>query len=411
MCWRAKFPKLSPKNWPFNVELLPPTTCLVGGAVRDALLNRQKEYLDLDFVLPEGSIKTAKIVADRYKAGFVVLDKERQIARVVFEGGTLDFARQEGDNLETDLRRRDFTVNAIAYNPHCDELIDPLGGLTDLEQRRLKMVSPINLEDDPLRLLRAYRQAAQLNFTIEETTRATIRTLAPLLGKVAAERVQTELGYLLVIPQGSIWLSAAIEDGLLQPWLKNAQKYSLEQLTKVDSSAKLMANTWSKSLSNSLSWYSLAKLATLVSSVPEEAESELLGLKYSRSEIKTVTTTLKYLPQLQKLTDFMSLKEQYFLFLNVGNIFPILAVLSIARGVDFDLITPLINRYFNPKDIVAHPQSLVRGNQLMEHLQIPPSDKIGKLLTEIQLARIEGKISTYEDALKLAAQLNLEMDK
>ncbi|HBW90708.1 MAG TPA: [cytidine(C)-cytidine(C)-adenosine (A)]-adding enzyme, partial [Cyanobacteria bacterium UBA11149] len=86
----------------------------VGGAVRDSLLSRRSDYLDLDFVLPVDAIKIARSLANRYKAGFVVLDKERQIARVVFEAATVDFAQQEGESIETDLYRRDFTINAIA---------------------------------------------------------------------------------------------------------------------------------------------------------------------------------------------------------------------------------------------------------------------------------------------------------
>jgi tRNA nucleotidyltransferase (CCA-adding enzyme) len=110
-------------NWPFSLELLPQPAYLVGGAVRDAMLERHSEYLDLDFVLLD-AVKTARAIARSYQAGFVLLDHQRQIARVVFPHATVDFAQQEG-SLETDLNRRDFTINAIAYNPHNGEIIDP----------------------------------------------------------------------------------------------------------------------------------------------------------------------------------------------------------------------------------------------------------------------------------------------
>ena len=71
---------LSPNILPFDLDWLPPTAYLVGGMVRDALLNRPREYLDLDFVLPNLVIKTAKTIANKYKAGFVVLDEQRNIA-------------------------------------------------------------------------------------------------------------------------------------------------------------------------------------------------------------------------------------------------------------------------------------------------------------------------------------------
>ncbi len=72
------------------------------------------------------------------------------------------------------------------------------------------------MEDDPLRLMRGYRQAAQLGFSIESETQSTIRALASHLEKVAAERIRVELGYMLANPQGTPWLIKAVEDGLLK---------------------------------------------------------------------------------------------------------------------------------------------------------------------------------------------------
>jgi tRNA nucleotidyltransferase (CCA-adding enzyme) len=358
-------------------------------------------------------VETARKIARHYQAGFVVLDAERRIARVVFPEGTADFAQIEGENLEADLRRRDYTVNAIAYNPHTAQFLDPLGGLEDLQRGVLRMVSPANLEDDPLRLLRAYRQASQSNFTIDPTTRSTIRTLAPLLGKVAAERVQTELGYLLGSSPGSQWLAAAWEDGLLPFWFESATAEDLRQVGKVDQAAQILGETWLKlgkelktpvGSQSTLAWQSLAKLATLVSSVPEEAESQLEQLKYSRAEIGAVTTTVRHLPQLWEAAS-MTLREQYFFFVDVGEVFPCLVVLALAVGVEMETVAPLIERYLNPNDPVAYPTPLVTGKDLMRSLSLSPSPRIGKLLTEIQIAHIEGKISTPEDALKFAAKL------
>jgi tRNA nucleotidyltransferase (CCA-adding enzyme) len=405
---------LSPQTWPFTLEWLSPQACLVGGAVRDALLGRRSEYLDLDFVLPTDAVQTAKNLAKHYKAGFVVLDCDRQIARVVFKDATVDLALQEGYSLETDLHRRDFTINAIAYNPHTGEFIDPLQGIADCRVGIIRMVSRSNLEDDPLRLLRAYRQAAQLGFRIEPTTQSTICELASLLGKVAAERVQVELGYLLKSPQGSVWLQAAWEDNLLQAWFPDATAQGIAQVAAIDHSAVVVAETWPEIEvklrasvgGKSASLLTLAKLANLVPAVPESAEEQLLRLKYSRAEIRTVVTAIKHLPQLlSHATSPMSLREQYFFFQDVGTVFPALAVLAVASGIAVDAIGPVIDRHINPDAQVAHPTLLVNGNDLMKALNLPASPQVGKLLTEIQIARIEGKISSREDALKFAAQL------
>ncbi|MBE9227311.1 CCA tRNA nucleotidyltransferase [Phormidium sp. LEGE 05292] len=412
-----EFSALSPENWPFDLKLLPESAYMVGGAVRDALLGRKRDYLDLDFVIPEKAVKVARKIATHYKAGFVLLDPQRQIARVVFPHATADFAQQEGDSLETDLRRRDFTMNAIAYHPHTNQIIDPLQGYTDLKQNLIRMVSPANLQDDPLRLFRAYRQAAQLGFTIQPETRSVIKEIAPLIGTVAAERVRVELGYLLNSHSGIPWLTAAWEDGLINIWLSHATEKSFRQLVAINSAATTLVKIWpqleielSQAIRDTIKtpWLSLAKLACLVINDPILAELELQKLSYSRAEIKAVTTILKLLSQLhlkQELPNKMSLREQYFLFREAGKAFPIVAVSAVATGISIEAISPLINRYLNPNDRVAHPIPLISGNDLMRELNLNPSPKLGELLTEIQIAHIEGKIASVAEAIALASQL------
>ncbi len=404
---------INPENWPFSLELLPEPAYLVGGAVRDALLGRQREYLDLDFVLPQAAVATASQIAYHYDAGFVVLDAERQIARVVFPHATVDFAQQEGEKIAIDLHRRDFTVNAIAYNPRTQELIDPLNGCADLELGMMRMVSEFNLQDDPLRLLRGYRQAAQLGFTIESATRASIIQLAHLLGSVAAERVRVEVGYLLNSSQGTPWLIAAAEDGVLATWLPQIKSENLTLFAAIDNAVATLEQNWPNlpqilagTLENTIktSWLAIAKLATLLSPSPQIAETELSELKYSRAEIRAASAIHKFLPQMRSLST-NSIRDQYFFFREIGQIFPSLAVVAVANSVSIEAIAPLINRYFNPQDPVAHPISLLSGNDLMQVLNLPPSRKIGELLTEIQVACAEGKILTKEAALKFAAQL------
>jgi tRNA nucleotidyltransferase (CCA-adding enzyme) len=392
---------LAALDFPFEFNKLPASTYLVGGSVRDALLQRFKVPIDLDFVLPTNVIQTAQNIAHRYQAGFVILDEVREIARVVFKQGTLDFALQVGESIVTDLHRRDFTINAIAYNLHSQSLVDPHGGLVDLKQGILRMVDPVNLEDDPLRLLRAYRQAAQLKFTVETETRKAIRDRSLLLKNIAAERVQAELNYLFTAPQGNQWLAAATEDGLLQVWLPSVNQAKIDQLETVEKAVETCLNLGLKQPEFLL----IAKLATIVASKATTTETELTQLKYSRTQIKAVTKTVQYLPQLQTMTEIMSLREQYFWFLAIKDIFPLLIARAIATGVSQPLITPLIQRYLDPTDPVAHPQPLVTGTDLIRELNLNPSPLIGKLLTEIQLAHIEAKISTPKQALEFANSL------
>lgn len=404
-------PTLSPENYPFDLALMPQPAYLVGGAVRDAILGKKRDYLDLDFILPIDAVKTAKHIAAHYQAGFVLLDAQRQIARVVFPNATVDIAQQEGD-IETDLRRRDFTVNALAYNPHTQNIIDPLQGYEDISKRVLRMVSPKNLEDDPLRLMRGYRQAAQLGFDIDNVTQATIIKLAPHLTKVAPERVRTELGYMLGNSAGTVWIVKAIEDGLLKPFFKNMSQEGCATLLKVDKIAAELSETWhqvgvelNRYVRDTIktTWLGIVKLACMVDSKPEIAEIELTELTYSRAEIKAVTTALKLFPQLHNLQ--MPLREQYFFFQEAGFVFPATCILALAHDNLVGGIAPLIARYLNPDDPVAHPTLLLSGKELIIALNLPASPLVGNLLTEIAVAQVEGRVSTQEEAIEYARQM------
>ncbi|MEL6930726.1 MAG: CCA tRNA nucleotidyltransferase [Cyanobacteria bacterium J06600_6] len=395
---------LAQSDFPCDLAQLPDDAHLVGGSVRDALLGRHKIPLDLDFVLPEKAIATAKYFANTYGGGFVILDADREIARVVFEQGTLDLARQEGVDLETDLHRRDFTINAIAYNLRSQQLVDPLNGLQDIEQGVLRMVAPENLEDDPLRLLRAYRQAAQLDFTIETATQTAIRERANLLQNVAAERVQAELNYVLTAPKGNQWLMAAIEDNLLSYYLPCSHRIDLQKLTAIAEGIEFCSLNGINDLCElpQSEIIILTKLSALVSIQPDLAEVELTNLKYARTQIRAVTKAVKHLSTLQQMIQPMNLREQYFWFLEVQDILPIIIARAIALELPREMIEPLIERYLDPQDPVAYPQNLVTGNDLIEQLNLKPSRVIGELLTAVQVAQIESKVATFEQAIDFA---------
>ncbi|MGL5131857.1 MAG: CCA tRNA nucleotidyltransferase [Planktothrix sp.] len=404
----------SPARWPFELSQLPQPAYLVGGAVRDGLVGRTVTDLDLDFVLLQDAVQTARTLAKYYGAGFVLLDAERQIARVVFKNITVDFAQAEGNSLEQDLRRRDFTVNAIAFDPFTQTFIDPNNGQEDLQRRLIKMISPENLQDDPLRLLRGYRQSAQLGFEIEAETKAAIQAFSPLLSQVAVERIRTELVYLFNTPNATNIIQQSWEVGLISPWFKTANQ-QFQQLSQIDLSAENLGKIYpqlSQKLSQGLretlkiSILGIAKLSCLCNQNLTLAEAELLELKFSKIELKSVLAILKGLSQINLLkTRALSLREQYFLFQGLGILFPAAIVRAMAAGFSLDNLSPLINRYFNPNDPIAYPQLLLTGNELMEALKLRPSPKIGELLLEIQLGQIEGKITTIEEAIAYAQQL------
>ncbi len=177
---------------------------LVGGAVRDALAGRRLE--DLDFVLPEQALKTARSVANALRGDFYVLDGEREIGRVIIDkeqGGRqiLDFALQRSPNLEGDLNGRDFTINAMAIDINAPTwLIDPLGGSRDLYDKVLRVCSASSIRDDPVRILRAIRMATLFQLRIQPDTLLQIRQAVDQLSQVSAERIRDEIYRLLETP-------------------------------------------------------------------------------------------------------------------------------------------------------------------------------------------------------------------
>lgn len=415
---------LIPTTWPFDSRLLPETACVVGGSVRDALLKRQADYLDLDFVLPDGAVAIASAIARRYQAGFVVLDADNQIARAVFDQATIDFAQQVGPTLETDLQRRDFTINAIAYHPQSDRLIDPLNGMADLQQQTLRMVSRENLAEDPLRLLRAYRQAAQLGFTIDSNTRRTIHELAPLLQTIAAERIRHELDALLSQPKGATCFRMAWQDGLFTTWLPHLSEQHAEQLAALDKTLATLPNIpgyltllhgWKDTVpaGHYRSWVKAARLSRLLPLDEDAANRWLNRLKYSRSEGQAIFKVIQTQPYLERLVvqeGYLSRADQFFLFKTAGPSFPAVSLVALSMGVPTETIADLVKRYQTANDPIAHPTPLVSGKDLMRGLGLSSGPHIGQLLSAIENAQASGQLTHRDEALVWAQEWFKEYD-
>lgn len=195
---------------------------LVGGWVRDRLLGRPTH--DIDFVVPAGAIATAREVADAVRGAFVLLDVERDTARVVVgpagSATYLDFAGLRAPDIEADLLGRDFTVNAMAM-PAADwsaselRVLDPSGGRADLAEHLLRAVSTDAFREDPLRMVRGVRLMALLGFTLESQTAAWMERDAELLDAVSRERVRDELSQIMALPGAAGSLRQLDELGLL----------------------------------------------------------------------------------------------------------------------------------------------------------------------------------------------------
>lgn len=220
---------------------------LVGGAVRDAIL-KTPSY-DLDFAVAENALRLARRVANKLNGAYYRMDEEHETGRVVLslpdgERALLDFSVMRGPDLESDLRGRDFTVNAMAVSVHQpQQLLDPLSGLNDLINKQLRICAPDAIKSDPLRVLRAVRFAARLGLKMTEETRQAVKNAAKQLGKPSPERLRDELFKILAVPHPATSIRALDMLGALEAVLPE-----LLPLKDLQQSPSHVSDAWTHSL-------------------------------------------------------------------------------------------------------------------------------------------------------------------
>jgi tRNA nucleotidyltransferase/poly(A) polymerase len=179
----------------FDTKIFPetPGAFIVGGSIRDLLCGRAP--VDYDIAVLGDPVKFARQIESRTNGRLVELGKTGQmIIRIVSEKHIIDVSSIKEASIVKDLRARDFTINAMAYDLASDlasnRLIDPLDAQRDLKNKTIRMVSKDIFKRDPVRLLRAYRIAAEFQFEIESQTQAAIQKHASLIQQSAGERVR-----------------------------------------------------------------------------------------------------------------------------------------------------------------------------------------------------------------------------
>ena len=201
---------------------------VVGGCVRDSILGRCPDDWDITTSASPEQVKALfrRTVDTGLQHGTVTVLIEKEGFEVTtyrvdgdYEDGRHPKEVRFTSNLKEDLKRRDFTINAMAYHPERG-LVDLFGGVNDMEKKVIRCVGdPMErFQEDALRILRAVRFSAQLGFTIEASTKEAIGALAPNLKLVSAERIQVELVKLLVSPNPD-YLRAAYETGVTAEFL------------------------------------------------------------------------------------------------------------------------------------------------------------------------------------------------
>ena len=380
------FGDLNPKDWPISIDDLPPGSALVGGSVRDGLLNKLSPKPDLDFVIPINANKFSENLSKKINATFIKLDEKRDIARLVINGWTLDFARQVGGNLKDDLLRRDFRINAIALKlKEKPEIYDPMGGLDDLKRKKIIAISEKNLIDDPLRLLRGFRLMCELDFELDKKTKRFLKNNVEKLNNVAPERIKMEVLKIVHSKWNSSVWKIYSELKLLKNW--NDDNLIYTELKRKDIASK-----------NPLVGSFLAKLTFLLS------DEGLSRLTFSKNEIKRCKNLRFWVHKINNLgLDDLSEDQRFQLHIDMEEDLP-----SFILFLKESYACSWLERWKDPSDPLFHPSSPLDGHLLQKVFRLPPGPLLGELIRHLSKEKAYGRFFTDTEALEVARKWTLE---
>jgi poly(A) polymerase len=438
----GKIPK-PPAELLNRIARLAPKTYIVGGAVRDRLLG-QPAY-DLDLVVREGGCWLARRLADALHGAYYALDPERDVGRAIVGGALIDVAQFRGPDLEADLRARDFTINAMAL-PVSDlsHLIDPLGGASDLERRILRQCAPDSIASDPVRAIRAARQAAQFDLQIEEETQAAARAAGPrLLGEdgtlAQPERVRDELVKLLALPGVTEALRLLVDLNLLQIVLPQAQAANVPAVGRlaqlqgafIEGNAASASPTGpsealaachrqlrehlSQTFANARPQSALLRLVALSCEEGRPhpaAQAFTPWLRLSNEEQEYASRAEEALRRIQALTPPLAPRaiHRYYRDVEEAGVDGVMLAIAVfdeepPESWLADVAEPLLRAFFRRHQQIVAPPPLVTGHDLMQHLKLRPGPQIGELLAQLLEEQAEGTIHSRGEALRMAEKL------
>lgn len=418
---------------------------IVGGAVRDIILG--KKLKDIDIAVKGDAVNIARKFAEKINASFVLMDKDFGIARVVKGAQFIDICLMRGITIYEDLADRDITINAMAIPlKDSDELrvtndklkdknsllvtepalslskgysllnvIDPYNGFYDLAHKIIKMLSEENLIKDPLRILRIYRFAAALNFSIDENTLNSTRRLAPLITSVAVERIAEELRYIAILDDSHKTINALLNNSILSYIFPEFEKDFIAQNLELYRKVEDILNDPSRFSLPADCFQSLAfkkiclKLSTLFHA-PDAAKQSAIRLKMSEKEVEFIhkmvlnrTRILNSYEEMQGAAD----ETKGIGLLNEfrDNIYPLI-ILAIAQQPS---VTAFCKEVINIYENVFKPREsllpIITGNDLIMEFNLKPSPLFKKILTAIEDMVLEGRINTKEDAIKTVREM------
>ena len=445
-------------------ELLPPAQLndlfsaageelfLVGGSVRDAFLERPLE--DFDFATsarPERIVEVLTPWADAvYRVGeafgTIAAQKDGHTVEVttfrkeIYRDDSRKPAVTYSNDIETDLSRRDFTVNAIALSMSNFEPVDPYGGLADLAAKTLRtpLDPEVSFGDDPLRMLRLFRFQAMLGFKPDTAALEAVKRIADRLEIISAERIRDELSKLLVAPTPGASLHLVVSSGLADHFIPELPRLAMEQ--DPDHHHKdVLAHTFA--VVDKTTPDLVLRLAALMHDIgkPDTREfgprgvtfhhHEVVGARMARRRLKTLRYPKEVVSDVGQLV-FMHLRPHT---LKLG--WTDSAVRRYVRdaGPLLDRLNELVrcdvttankrreraiqNRIdeleeriteLSQKEELAKLRAPINGHQVMEYLGVQPGPQVGEIMEVLLEKRIEDGPYSEREAYSLARTWALE---
>lgn len=436
-------------------KVVPPSMkiYLVGGAVRDILLNRP--IRDFDFCV-EGLVRPiGKNIANELGGAYYVLDDEREMVRVIIDDEQMgqfdiDIALISGDGIEDDLRKRDFTLNAMAIDV-ADEpvFVDPLSGFDDLQQKRLRMCGLNSLQNDPMRALRAIRMCLEFGLTMDDDLLTAMKLVTESLSASSMERYRDELFKIIRLYKNGEAGKLLEQFGFLEhlfpnwnrntdninvQWLENTDRFAILLTQKRELSVKLddfalyaesrlgnykeaLRGFFDKNLALYHNRMMLTAYTALVRSFttdPEMIREWSVRLAFSSSEVNFAQSSFNALLYLNRIDNLSSYSDvdiyRYFRKFKEGGIAGLVLYLSEGYALQdvphaykdwcdkVVLTQDFISAYFTRYMEVISPAPLMSGYEIQTLLSEPAGPIIGYVKNALIEAQIRGSVKSIQEA-------------